>query len=607
MPVLRGYYRFVALAFRARPWLCVATAATTVVAVVAPLASMTAIGLVIGQVPRVIRAGLDSSAGDTALTGIALVAGLFAVQSAAMSLQSAMTRALGDRVDFMLQRQLMAAVMAPTGMAHLENPRSQELIIVGQETFRAWLRPGRLAQSLSTLASSRGVLAGSCLILARYRWPLAVLLLAAALWAEDEARRASRRATEHHHGGGQLARRTDYYYETGVTPAAAKEIRVFGLSGFVLGRFSRTWHLAMAEALAKGSLRALVSTIALGTVALLTFSWLCADTFHGRVGLGAAIVYAQAIMMGLSGVSASAENRLESEMALASLDRYDQAVQAASSPGARAGRPATGLPARQIRFDRVTFRYPDSTSDALHGLDLVAPAGESLAIVGANGAGKTTLVKLLCRMYEPAEGHIRIDGADLADLDPASWRRQIAAVFQDYVRYELPARTNVGFGRVDAQDDLPGIQASGEDAGVAAAIGRLAHGWDAVLSSGFENGSDLSGGEWQKVALARALFALRHGARVLILDEPAANLDARAEAQLYERFLALTEGVTTIVISHRFSTVRQASSIAVIRDGQVAEQGSHDELMARDGHYAEMFRLQAARFDEALAEQGSES
>jgi ATP-binding cassette, subfamily B, bacterial len=385
------------------------------------------------------------------------------------------------------------------------------------------------------------------------------------------------------------------------------------LPGFLLERFSGTWHLAMAAALAKGSRRALVSTVVLGTVALLTFGWLCADALHGRVGLGLAMVYAQAIMMSLSGVSTAASDRLESEMALAALGRYDQAIQTAgqsgpAGPAAGGGHPATGgLPARQIRFDGVSFRYPGSNADALCHLDLVVPAGESLAIVGANGAGKTTLVKLLCRMYEPTEGHIRIDGADLTELDAASWRRQLAAVFQDYVRYELPARTNVGFGRADAQDDLPGIQAAGEDAGAADAISRLARGWESVLSVSFENGSDLSGGEWQKIALARALFALRHGARVLILDEPAANLDARAEVQLYQRFLALTEGVTTIVISHRFSTVRQASSIVVIRDGRVTEQGSHDELMALGGHYAEMFRLQAARFEGAMAERGSES
>jgi len=608
LPVLRGYGRFAAIAFRARPRLCVSVIVVTVVVTVAPLVSMTAVGLAIGQIPGVIKSGLGSPAGTTALVLIVLVAGLFAVQSAASGLQAALGTALGDRVDFMLQSRLMAAVMTPVGMAHLEDPRNQDLITVGQETFRAWMRPGRLAVSLSTLASSRGVLVGACLILARYRWPLAVLLLAAALWAEDEARRASRRATEHHHGGSPLARRTEYYYQTGVTPAAAKEIRVFGLSGFLLDRFSGTWHLAMGEALAKGSRRALVSTMVLGAVALLTFSWLCADAAAGHVGLGATMVYAQAILTGLSGVSTAAGNRLESEMALGALERYDEAVQVTGAPGVPPGgrRPADGMPAAQIRFGGVSFRYPGAACDALHGLDLVIPAGESLAIVGANGAGKTTLVKLLCRMYEPDAGHILIDDTDLTDLDVTSWRGQVAAVFQDYARYELPVRTNIGFGRVDAQEDLPGIQAAGADAGVADAIGRLARGWDTVLAASFEDGGELSGGEWQKVALARALFALRHGARVLILDEPAANLDARAEAQLYETFLALTAGVTTIVISHRFSTVRQASSIAVIGEGRVTEQGSHNELMALGGHYAEMFRLQAARFNEELADQRSE-
>jgi ATP-binding cassette subfamily B protein len=504
----------------------------------------------------------------------------------------------------------MSAVMAPTGIGHLEDPQTQDLIAVGKETFRAWLRPGRLAISLSTLASSRFLQSGSCLLLAIfYRWPLAVLLLAASLWTEDENRRASRRAAEHHHGRSPLARRTEYFYETGVTPAAAKEIRVFGLPGFLLDRFSGTWKLAMAEALGKGSRRPLISTAVLAVVTVATFAWVCVDAVHHSIVLGMAVLFAQAIMVCLGSVSISANNRLESEMSVATLSRYEQALGAARVAPARAevtagGLPADGLPRREIRFDRVSFRYRGAAKDALRDLSLVIPAGRSLAIVGANGAGKTTLIKLLGRLYEPDAGRIVIDGEDLASLDVASWRRRFAAVFQDYVRYELPVRTNIGFGCVTAQDDLKGIRAAAADAGVSEAVAKLGNSWDAVLSAGYESGGDLSGGEWQKIGLARALFAIRHGAGVLILDEPAANLDARAEAQLYERFLALTEGVTTIVISHRFSTVRQASLIAVIRDGRVAEQGSHEELLALDGHYAEMFRLQASRFHEALVTEG---
>jgi len=209
-------------------------------------------------------------------------------------------------------------------------------------------------------------------------------------------------------------------------------------------------------------------------------------------------------------------------------------------------------------------------------------------------------VKLLCRLYEPGAGRIAVDGRDLATIDEAAWRSRLAAVFQDSVRFEVAASASVGFGHVGAADDMAGITAASVAAGVADAITALPRGWDTVLSSEYPDGADLSGGEWQKLGLARALFAVRHGASVLILDEPAAHLDARAEARLYERFLAITEGVTTIVISHRFSTVRRASSIVVLDDGRVAEQGTHDELIEVGGRYAEMFRLQASRFDDQV-------
>jgi ATP-binding cassette subfamily B protein len=232
----------------------------------------------------------------------------------------------------------------------------------------------------------------------------------------------------------------------------------------------------------------------------------------------------------------------------------------------------------------------------LQDFDLTLPAGTSLAVVGANGAGKTTLVKLLCRLYDPDRGRITIDGVDLRDLDITSWRDRIAAVFQDSLRLELPARLNVGYGRPHAADDLDAVRAAAEIAGVADVIDALPNGWETPLSAEYSGGADLSGGEWQKLGLARAMFAVRHGADVLVLDEPAAHFDARSEADLYERFLLITEGVTTIVISHRFSTVRQASTIVVVDEGRVVEKGAHAQLVAAGGRYAEMFQLQASRF-----------
>jgi ABC-type multidrug transport system fused ATPase/permease subunit len=258
-------------------------------------------------------------------------------------------------------------------------------------------------------------------------------------------------------------------------------------------------------------------------------------------------------------------------------------------------RDASRLPAQSLRFRNVTFTYPGAASPVLANFDLTIPAGSSLAIVGKNGAGKNTLAKLLCRLYDPQSGAIEVDGVDLRTLDLESWRRRLAAVFQDFIKFELPLRDNVAPLGAPDHEVLAALESAG-----AKDLASL----DTILARGYDGGTDLSGGQWQRVALARALCAVRMGAGVVLLDEPTAQLDVRGEAEIFDRILAATRHCTTILISHRFSTVRHADRICVIENGSVVELGTHEELMALCGRYRTMFDLQAQRFNATEDEEG---
>jgi ABC-type multidrug transport system fused ATPase/permease subunit len=329
---------------------------------------------------------------------------------------------------------------------------------------------------------------------------------------------------------------------------------------------------------------------------VLVFWMMAEDLVAGRLALARAVTFATAALSASTIAFGGLSWALDGAAAPAGAMLRLKAAMSLAGALVQGTRAAQGMPAREICLRGVRFAYPNGSQPVLDGFDLTIPAGSSLAIVGRNGAGKTTLAKLLCRLYDVHEGAIEVDGVDLRALDLDAWRARLAAVFQDFTRFEWPLRDNVA-PHGGAPDEV--IQAALAEAG-AAHLASL----DTVLSRGYERGTDLSGGQWQRIALARALCAVKLGAGVVLLDEPTAQLDVRGEAEIFERILAATRPATTILISHRFSTVRHADCICVLEHGRVVELGTHDELMAAGGRYRTMFDLQASRFGGGEEEEG---
>jgi ABC-type multidrug transport system fused ATPase/permease subunit len=376
-----------------------------------------------------------------------------------------------------------------------------------------------------------------------------------------------------------------------VDAAPAKELRLFGLGGWTVDRFtSRRRQLLNLQWYARRLRERPVmwSLLLVVSANLFVFWRMAEDAAAGRLSFAALVTFVSAAVgagtIAFGGLSWALDGAAAPAAAVLRLQGTMGTVGAlAMGTGA-----ARNMPAREIRFHNVSFSYPGAEHPVLDKFDLTIPAGTSLAIVGQNGAGKTTLAKLLCRLYDPQQGAIEIDETDLREIEVNDWRSRLAAVFQDFIRFELPLRDNVAPS--GAPDEV--IQAALKEAG-AAQLANL----DTILARGYQGGTDLSGGQWQRIALARALCAVKQGAGVVLLDEPTAQLDVRGEAEIFERILAATRNVTTILISHRFSTVRHADRICVLEHGRVVELGTHDELMALGGRYRTMFDLQASRFE----------
>ena len=556
-------------------------------------------GIAMGGLVAAVQQGTGLAA-PLAFAGI-----VFVLLQVLTPVHQAVSANLGDRTAAWLYDRLTAACVRPPGMGHLEDPKLTSDLTVARD-FDLGMTAPPLSISMDFIAGGLvEMIAGLAFtaVLAGYRWWAAVVLGGAWLATHWLLRESS---VWHDRNTAEVRaaqRDAEYAYRIAVDPPAAKELRLFGLAGWIIDRFvnRRTrLHELQYEATRLREQPLLWSLLIVIGANVLVFWSLANAASDGRIALGALVIYAQSAV-GASMIAFGGLNwALDSSAApVAAVLRLEPAMEAGGAlPSGM--RKAEGLPAREIRFRDVTFAYPSGGSTpVLEGFDLSIPAGSSLAIVGQNGAGKTTLAKLLCRLYDPQAGAIEIDGVDLRDFDLAAWRERISAVFQDFIRFELPLRANVA--PRGAPDDT--VRAALTDAG-AAHLASL----DTVLARGYEGGTDLSGGQWQRIALARALGAVRLGAGVVLLDEPTAQLDVRGEAEIFDRILAATRHCTTILISHRFSTVRHADRICVLEHGKMIELGTHDELMALGGRYRTMFDLQAQRFEvppgEEITEEG---
>ncbi len=613
-------WNIIRLVPQAGPWLVAAAAGVYLLAGALPVVFVGATSVVLGKVPAAVQGGLHSTAWSSLLAVFAVAAVAFVGQQIVAPFGTSLGELVARRVDGRQFDELMSASLRSAGVAPLEEQQALDDLRGAASALEFGLQsPGQACAGLLALIARYTQLTGYAVMVgAAFSWLAAAGLVAAVMLFRYGQRGGLRKYAALRFSLVAGERKSDYLRKLAIQTGAGKEIRVFGLVGWLREAMRDAYLQVLAPVWAERRRVYLWPFVWFGlwgfTVAAVVFGVIGASATHGLT-----LTRFVLVMQASLGALRLGEFYPEADLATAIGMKAHEAVQrfAARLGASAADNAAEGTlmsagdvpdPVNAIHFDGVTFRYPGQQRAVLDGLDLTIPVGRCTAIVGLNGAGKTTLVKLLARLYEPVQGSVRADGVDIRSYPLAGWRGKLGVIFQDFARYEASAAENIAFGAIAHRGDGDGIRDAARAVDLAETLDRLPLGLDTPLARHLTGGTELSGGQWQRIGLARALFALRHGAPIVVLDEPTASLDVRAEARFFDEFADLTRGATTLLISHRFSTVRHADLIVVLEYGRVAEQGSHDELLARDGRYAALFRLQAERFGEAeqLVEEAAE-
>ncbi|MBN2574782.1 MAG: ABC transporter ATP-binding protein [Deltaproteobacteria bacterium] len=556
-----------------------------------PLASLYLLKLVIDAITAAARLPSPTS-------GFPQVAVLLGLLGSVM-LASAVCRALAGYVGEAQSQKatdhvsdLLHAKSIEVDLAYYENAKYYDTLHQAQK--EASYRPARVVSGLAQAGLGALSLAGMAGLLFSFHWSVAVVLFLASIPGTLVRLKYSNKLFRWYRWRTGDERRAWYLNSLLTTAEHAKELRLFDLGDLLRGRFRDLRAKLRAGRLEIAAGRTVAETLAQTGATLAVFgsyAFIAYRAIQGAITLGDLVMYFQAFQRGMSVLQdflGSLATLYEDNLFLANLYEFLDLRPQVAEPEKPAPFPR---PLRQgIAIDHLTFHYPGGSRPVLDDVSLTLRPGEHVALVGENGSGKTTLVKLLCRLYDPTSGTIAIDGRDLREFATSDLRRAISVVFQDFARYQLTARENIGFGDSRGAPGEARITTAAERSGAHPIIAALPKGYDTFLGKWFEDGEELSIGEWQKVALARAFL---REAPIIVLDEPTSALDAKAEFDFYEKFRTVAQGKSAVLISHRFSTVRMADRIYVLDKGRIIESGTHDELLRKQGHYAELFGTQA--------------